>query len=481
MPRFSSRRSDTHLFPMLQALTSFLKFVGLFVLWAVLGAASYLLVSSFFEEEKVLSDTPGISSNGPAPLLQDRSLEASTVEFARSENPVDLAFDQAGNGYVLDHNGKVLRVAHHDREATEGNVDVDEFVDLANENTDPEIPFSSIAFHPGYMNPDSKGFGRFYAIIPEKKGAGKADFIPEFADSEEHHQDVLVEFKSEMPERETFTGERRELLRLSQPGIEHNMAGLAFDLRGQLFIAVGDGAQSAVGKNSPSRNAMSLSNPYGKVLRIDPLGNNSGNGKYGLPKRNPLSVIDSALPEIWCYGLRTPRSLQFDPFRKWLCIGDSGKENLEEINISEYGGEHFGWDLCEGSFFFPPSEGARPTEGVTAPHVEFARKSDSVVGGFIYRGERFPILSGKMVVATTTGRLIAAKARPDQSANELRLISAPDDAEEELLADSVNAIRPGPGGEIFILTSEGAVFELHKPVNAATSKRNRKPLLADNY
>ncbi|MGY8642889.1 MAG: PQQ-dependent sugar dehydrogenase [Verrucomicrobiales bacterium] len=465
---------------MFRSLINTFRFVGLFFLWAILGAASYLLVTSFFPTDHEITSSHGVSSNHPIPIIRDRELEAATVLFAQSENPVDLAFDHAGTGYLLDESGKITRIAPTVENPESDANETTEYFDLANEKTDEAIPFTTLIFHPAYLNEESKGFGRFYAIIPEKAGAGEVDFRPEFAVSSEHHQDVLVEFKTTTPGAVTFEGERREMLRLSQPGIEHNMAGLAFDHRGNLFVAIGDGAESKIGKNSPSRNAMSLSNPYGKVLRIDPLGDNSKNGQYGLPKRNPLAVIDSAIPEIWCYGLRAPHGLQFDPFREWLCIGDTGKENLEEVNVSEYGGEHFGWDLCEGSFFFPPSEGSRPTEGVTAPHVEFGRKSDKVVGGFVYRGERFPILAGKIIVATTTGRLLAAKAQPDESAGELKLISDPniaEDSDEEPLMASVNAIRPGPGGEIFILTSEGNVFELHKPVNAATSKRHRKPLL----
>ena len=37
-----------------------------------------------------------------------------------------------------------------------------------------------------------------------------------------------------------------------------------------------------------SDNAALLTNVFGKILRIDPLGNNSANGQYGIPADNPF-------------------------------------------------------------------------------------------------------------------------------------------------------------------------------------------------
>ena len=40
----------------------------------------------------------------------------------------------------------------------------------------------------------------------------------------------------------------------------------------------------------PLNLAQNLDSPFGKILRFDPLGNNSGNGKYGIPASNPCEV-----------------------------------------------------------------------------------------------------------------------------------------------------------------------------------------------
>ena len=87
---------------MFRSLINTFRFVGLFCLWAILGAASYLLVTSFFPTDHEIASSHGVSSNNPIPIIRDRELEAATVLFAQSENPVDLAFDHAGTGYLLD-------------------------------------------------------------------------------------------------------------------------------------------------------------------------------------------------------------------------------------------------------------------------------------------------------------------------------------------------------------------------------------------
>ena len=252
------------------------------------------------------------------------------------------------------------------------------------------------------------------------------------------------------------------------------MNDIAFDRIGRLFVAIGDGAAAGPeGAEQPSRNAMSLLNVYGKVLRIDPLGDNSANGRYGIPRRNPFLLLDESLPEIWCYGLRDPRRIEFDPYRDWLSIVDRGKDGIEEVNICEGGGEHFGWDLCEGSYFYPPARGQKPTEGVEGPRTEFlAVGPDRVAGGFIYRGELFPSLRGKLLFADTSGRLLTARMSSKSAINRLLVGNR-----QTLTTHSITGIRPGPTGELFILAGNGDIYELQKRNASARSKKARRPLL----
>lgn len=442
----------------------------IFSLWSFIGACVYFLGTNLLARtsEPASGTGEGALAGLALPGIGERLLEADAVLVTTVTTfPVDLDFDVQGNGYVLDKNGLIFRIK------PDGARDTVPWLILPSDQTESAIDFRAMAIHPGFCDPDSRGFGRFYTIEPEKTGTGHPDFVPEYGADQEHHQDVLVEYQTLEPGARTFTGSRKVLARFSQPGPEHNVGDLAFDRIGRLFIAIGDGAAGEVDREQPSRNAMSLSNVYGKVLRIDPLGDNAPNGRYGIPPRNPFLMIDETIPEIWCYGLRDPQRIEFDPYRDWLSIVDRGKDGIEELNVSERGGEHFGWDLCEGSYFYPPARGQKPTEGVEPPRTEYATDGfNRVAGGFIYRGELFPALRGRLLLADASGRLMTARASGHSEMERLLVGNR-----QALSSQAVTGIRPGPSGELFILTGNGDIYELQKRNASARSKKKKRPLL----
>ncbi len=448
---------------------------SLLVFVALLTSAAAL----FFTLRTAMTSPNGLgfwnrtSSDGELafPIIAEREIEAVPTTVAVVGDAADITFDAGGKGLVLDGNGAIYRLAGN------GTVDSIPFLVLRNEHSaqHDRARFNSLALHPGFLIPDTPGYGKFYTIEPEIAGTADADYSPEFGTQlGEHHQDVLYEYTAADPSARVFNGSRRAMLRLSQPGADHNMADLDFDRAGFLLVAVGDGAAVAPKSNTPSRNAMSLANPYGKILRIDPLGDDAPNGRYGLPRRNPFRKVDKALGEIWCYGLRDPRRINYDDFRHWLSIGDVGQDQIEEINLSTTGGEHFGWDLCEGSYFYPPKPGARPSEGVTGPVAEIAKgENDHVLGGFVYHGNRFPVLREKLVFASQRGRLLYADPhRPGEAAREIVINSR-----AEFARHGITGLRPGPEGEILVLCGNGKIYQLDKASSLTEPSRSRRPLV----
>ena len=77
-------------------------------------------------------------------------------------------------------------------------------------------------------------------------------------------------------------------------------AGLIVDSSGNTII--GHGCRG---------NGSDPTNILGTVVRIDPLGNNSANGQYGIPRDNPF-VGGDELDEIYAYGFRNPFRFSFD-------------------------------------------------------------------------------------------------------------------------------------------------------------------------
>ena len=143
-----------------------------------------------------------------------------------------------------------------------------------------------------------------------------------------------------------------------------------------------------------------------ELIRIDPLGSNSKNGRYGIPKDNPFLGKDPRVDEIYLYGLRNPFRFSFDSLTGDILIADVGQHDIEEINIGVAGG-NYGWNQKEGTFFFVANGNERGyatdrplsvSEGLIDPIAEYDHDEGiAIVGGFVYRGTKIPALEGRYV------------------------------------------------------------------------------------
>lgn len=439
--------------------------LGLFAIATLIGMGSY----QYFRPDASPDET-GKSEVWLGSLVKpERTIpfDAEPALLAHTTSPVDLGGDALGVVYVLQRDGKVVRIGNEGSTLTVAT----RYTDLDNGKADPALGFSAIAFHPDFLVKERPGFGKFYAVVAENAGSGTPDFLPEFGFGEEHHQDVVYEFSTPFPLAASFQGTRREVVRFSQPGRDNNLRSLTFDHHGHLYLAVGDGASSDPGRKSPSKNASSLTSAYGKVLRIDPTGNDSINGKYGIPETNPFRLVSDSLPELWAFGLRAPGNLHYDPFRRILCIGESSRGGIEKVNVSSYGGEHFGWDLTEGSFFFDLGARAQLAEVVTSPALSLSRSNgvvDGNAGNVVYWGERFPALAGKLLFASRDGQLLACSE--EKGADPVALDMGP------LARKTFSALRTTPTGELVVLCGDGTVYEMRKSVAAGNEKKSKRPL-----
>ncbi len=455
---------------MISPVLSLIAKLGLFGLSALAGMGCYVVV-------KGNHDGQGQSLTSAEPALhsftyrREVAFEAEPVLLARAESPVDLSGDALGVVYILEKDGDILRVD----QGTNGFAVSTRYASLADEATLEDLGFTALAFHPEFLSKGHPGFGKFYAIVSEAADSGRPDFIPEFGPRTEHHQDVVYEYTTPSPLAANFNGARREVIRFSQPGRANNLGGLTFDHFGNLYLGVGDGAKGEVGRESASRNASSLTSAYGKVLRINPTGSNSMNGAYGIPDSNPFKMVSDALPELWAFGLRAPHSLHFDPFLRSLCIGESALNGTEEINLSEFGGEHFGWDLKENAGFLNFASRQMLQDVVTEPKLALNRQSGIVgrnTGNIVYRGESFPALAGKLIFASHDGQLMACDPQKGSSpGTPLRLLDLGSLGQRQF-----SALRTTPMGELVILCEDGSVFEMRKNQEAASDKKRKRPL-----
>jgi glucose/arabinose dehydrogenase len=281
-----------------------------------------------------------------------------------------------------------------------------------------------IAFHPQF-----RFNGLFYTFTSQPVN-GSADFSTLPQGATPNCQSVLTEWRVQRPRRRgspVDLSSARELMRIDKPQFNHNGGALAFGTDQMLYVSLGDGGgadDEGVG-HSAQGNAQDLAegNVLGKILRLDPLGRNSANGKYGVPPDNPF-VGKPGADEIFAYGFRNPFRMSFDRAGR-LIVGDVGQNAIEEVDIVMAGG-NYGWRIKEGTFLFDPNGLGTPTDpgngfvfadspGLPAnladpiaqyDHADGAGLPPSrvaVIGGYVYRGHRVDQLRGRYLFGDYSG------------------------------------------------------------------------------
>jgi hypothetical protein len=282
-----------------------------------------------------------------------------------------------------------------------------------------------LAFHPDFSAAGTDGFGKLYTYTSEPV-SGPADFTVKLEPGEEFdHQSVIREWNVD-PTADVITGLpgdiSRELMRVDEPQFNHNAGMIAFGPDNELYISFGDGG--AGNDDAPGHgltgNGQNTSNILGSIVRINPLGNNSANGQYGIPADNPFVASDE-LDELFAPGARNPFRFSFDVApggvaeggTGQLLVADVGQNNIEEVSIVG-SGDNLGWRLKEGSFFFDFATGdvdVNPIPGIPIPPgfdpldpiFEYDHDEGiSVIGGYVYHGSAIPELEGKYVFGDFT-------------------------------------------------------------------------------
>lgn len=227
-----------------------------------------------------------------------------------------------------------------------------------------------LAFHPEYAEN-----GRFFVNYTDRQG-----------------DTVVAEYTtSENDPDSADPNSARILLTVAQPFANHNGGHLDFGPDGYLYISLGDGGSAG----DPQGNGQNPSTLLGTLLRVDV---NQEGKPYAIPEDNPFAGGAEGAPEVWAWGLRNAWRISFDRATGDLYIGDVGQNEWEEINFQPAdspGGENYGWNAYEGTHVY---SGEEPASDVVMPIVEYNHnQGNSVTGGYVYRGEALPDLTGAYI------------------------------------------------------------------------------------
>jgi glucose/arabinose dehydrogenase len=326
-------------------------------------------------------------AESPAPPDLEH-LSVTLEDFTNVDGgPLDLVAPDDGSGrlFVVAQDGRIWSVS------ADGTVAPRPMVDLSSElRSGGEQGLLGLALHPGFPTDP-----RVYVNYTDKTGGDT----------------VIASLTVDPADPNRFDpASEQVILTVDQPYANHNGGDLLFGPDGYLYAFLGDGGSGG----DPQGNGQNRLALLGKVLRLD-VDHPSGDAAYSTPADNPFAN-GGGRPEIWTVGMRNPWRASFDRATGDLWIGDVGQGAWEEVDVARagIGGQDFGWNRMEGNHCYPPGSDCS-REGLTPPVAEYGHDLGcTVVGGYVYRGTRYPALAGVYLFADyCTGRIFALDPRTD--------------------------------------------------------------------
>lgn len=416
-----------------------------------------------------------IASSGLTLVLEEQFSVPPSAEAPPITRINKMNATADGRLFLHDLRGKLYEIKN--------DKDLSVYIDLATElpdfidNPGKGTGFGSWAFHPDFAQN-----GLFYTTHNESPGTAPADYpLPDSIDAS--IQAVVLEWKAADPEAPVFSGSHRELLRVDMVTGVHGFQELTFNPLakpntadyGLLYLGIGDGGAALRGYPFLCDNPGAI---WGTVLRIDPAGQNSTNGQYGIPEDNPFVDTSDAIGEVWASGFRNPHRISWDETGSGkMLITNIGQHSLEEVNLGKAGAD-YGWPDREGTFLFDVNANPElvyplPADDAhyTYPVVQYDHDEGSAVsGGFVYAGDAIPLLKGKYVFGDISlGTLFysdVAEMIEGQQAPVYRLDVAIDGQVSDMETITQNKrvdLRIGmdSAGELYLLTKgNGTVYKV---------------------
>ncbi len=273
-----------------------------------------------------------------------------------------------------------------------------------------KVPFkgsglSGVAFHPKFTevgNPHYREIFLYYSMGDEELS---------------YHHAILAKYRFS-PNLDSILETSEEILiQQYDRSYEHDGGALFFDNEGYLHLTIGDEGSPHTRK---LENSQSIENKlFGGLIRIDvdmdenrshpirrqPLQHQDRDEgvpgtftqNYYIPNDNPW--IDNSgghLEEFYAIGLRSPFTAFYDTIDNEIWIADVGDGKWEELSIITAGSNAM-WPYFEG-----PEQQAEIEDDIigdpTDPVHFYGRiQGNTIIGGFLYRGSKYPELNGSFI------------------------------------------------------------------------------------
>ena len=342
------------------------------------------------------------------------------------DTPVGIANAGDGSGrlFILEKVGRI-------RVVRAGNLEPTPFLDISDRvrSTDNEQGLLGLAFHLRFAE---NGF--FFVNYTDRQG-----------------DTVVARFSVSADPAQADPNSEMLVLTVDQPASNHNGGHLAFGPDGALYIGLGDGG----GAGDRYGNGQNVRTLLGAMLRID-----VDHGQpYAIPADNPFVDSPNARGELWAIGLRNPWRYSFDRQTGDLYIADVGQNMYEEVDVQpagDPGGQNYGWPIMEGLHCFPADQPCEQT-GLTLPVWDYDHTQGcSVTGGYVYRGQEFPVLTGIYLFGDYCSGLIWGLSRAGSGESTGWRVAQVAQADVQL-----SAFGEDEAGELYLLDmGRGELFKI---------------------
>lgn len=352
------------------------------------------------------------AADTPPVALADLRVELEPV-VRGLEQPLFLthAGDGSGRLFVVEQEGRV-------RVVRDGTISEGAFLDVRRDITSGgERGLLGLAFAPDYATS-----GIFYVNYTDRNG-----------------DTVVARYTAEDPASDTpRLSDPEAILTVEQPYANHNGGCIVFEPgTTRLWVGMGDGGSGG----NPQENAQNERSLLGKMLVLD------------------VGEQADTAATIFMTGLRNPWRFSFDRETRdvWIAdVGQSAREEIDFIELTNAEGANWGWNFWEGSE--PFRQGAE-REGFLFPIAEYGRdKGGSITGGYVYRGDDYPAMRGAYIYGDFVAGWVGGVRRtaPDGS-----MLDTPE--ERELVGSgevTPSSFGEDEAGELYVCDYDGSILKV---------------------
>jgi uncharacterized repeat protein (TIGR03806 family) len=264
----------------------------------------------------------------------------------------------------------------------------------------------------------------------------------------------------------------QRILTVAQPNPGHTIGNIEFGTDG-LYIGLGDGRILPGDAGQNSQNSGSL---LGKILRIDVNGA-TGSANYRIPMSNPYystgtlcgitngSSTTQPCAEIFAMGFRNPWRFSLDQETNELWVGDVGQRAIEEVNKVTAGG-NYGWNCQEGTNNYVTNCYQPPNSTLTPPIAQYTHTDGgfAITGGYVYRGNAIPALTGRYIFAdyvTPSIWSIPRSTNPTMTVTSNDAFASP--------VSNIVSFGTDRNRELYLIDySEGGIYKIVPPSNQSS-------------